>query len=60
MSQRELDPIEYAQFKFALIAPLIQGLYTEESELAYCKRITEKALTLPNGVVKEFKADTIG
>ena len=60
MAQKEMDPIEYAKFKFALIAPLIQGLYTDESELAYCKRVTEKPLTLPNGVVKVFKPNTVG
>lgn len=59
MSQKALDPVEYAQFKFAIIAPLIQELYTDDSELAYCKRVTEQPLTLPNGEVKEFKADTI-
>ena len=29
MSHKNLDPIEYAQFKFALIAPLIQNLYQD-------------------------------
>lgn len=60
MEGKELDPMEYAQFKFALIAPIIQGLYTEDSELAYCKRVTSAPLTLPNGEVKIFKPNTIG
>ena len=60
MSHKNLDPIEYAQFKFALIAPLIQNLYTDESELAYCKRVAAQPLTLPNGEVRLFKPDTIG
>lgn len=60
MAHKELDPMEYAQFKFALIAPLIQNLYTDESEMAYCQRIAEHPLTLPNGEVKLFKAKTIG
>lgn len=60
MAGKKLDPVEYAQFKFALIAPIIQGLYTEDSELAYYKRITSAPLTLPNGDVKIFKPHTIG
>lgn len=60
MAGKELDPMEYAQFKFALIAPIIQGLYTDESELAYCKRVASGPLTLPNGEVRIFKPNTIG
>ena len=60
MSHKNLDPIEYAQFKFAFIAPLIQNLYTDESELAYYKRVAAQPLTLPNGEVRLFKPDTIG
>ena len=32
---------EMAQFRFALIAPVIQGLITEPSNTAYYKRVTE-------------------
>lgn len=60
MTNKDLDPMEYAQFKFALIAPIIQGLYPDESELAYCRRITEKPFTLPNGEVKMFRPQTVG
>lgn len=60
MTTKDLDPMEYAQFKFALIAPIIQNLYPDESELAYCRRITEKPFTLPNGEVKMFKPQTVG
>ena len=59
MAHKPLDPIEYAQFKFALIAPVIQNLYTDDSVHAYSQRITEKPLTLPNGEVKTFKARTV-
>lgn len=30
-----------AQFRFALIAPVIHGLFTETSRTAYYKRVTE-------------------
>ncbi len=38
-----------AQFKFAIIAPVIQELYPDASRTAYYERITEKPLTLPDG-----------
>ena len=59
MSKKELDPMEYAQFKFALIAPIVQKLFTESSVRAYCKRVTEKPLLLPNGEFKTFQPDTV-
>ena len=40
---------EIAQFRFALIAPLIQGLAPDASSTAYFKRVTKEPLTLPNG-----------
>lgn len=39
---------EIAQFRFALIAPVTQGLYPDASATAYYKRVTEKPLTLPD------------
>jgi len=41
--------IKTAQFRFALIAPLLQGLVPDESDTAYFMRITKEPLTLPNG-----------
>ena len=35
---------EIAQFRFALIAPVIQDLYPDRSRTQYYKRITEKPL----------------
>ena len=40
---------EVAQFRFALIAPVIQGLYPDASATAYYKRVTASPLTLPDG-----------
>ena len=38
-----------ALFRFALIAPVIQGTYTDTSAIAYYRRITEKPLVRPDG-----------
>lgn len=40
---------QVAQFRFTLIAPLVQGLATDASNTAYYKRITKQPLTPPNG-----------
>ena len=50
---------EIAQFRFALIAPVIQGLFPDASRTAYNKRVTEKPLTFPDGTVKEIKYKTL-
>lgn len=41
--------IKTAQFRFALIAPLVQGLVPDGSDTAYFMRITKDPLTLPGG-----------
>ena len=38
-----------AQFRFAIIAPVVQGLYPDASATAYYKRVTQNPLTLPDG-----------
>jgi len=48
-----------AQFKFALIAPVIQGLFPDASRTAYYKRITESPLTLPDGTTKTINYKTV-
>ena len=50
---------EIAQYKFALIAPVIQGFITEPSNTAYYKRITEKPLTFPDGSVHVLSYKTL-
>lgn len=55
---KETDTIKYAagiaQFRFALIAPVIQGLYPDASAKAYYKRVTENPLTLPDGSTVKY------
>jgi transposase InsO family protein len=50
---------EMAQFRFALIAPVIQGLYPDASETAYYKRVTEKPFTLPDGTSVSYSYKTL-
>lgn len=51
--------VETAQFKFALIAPVIQGLFPDASVAEYCRRVTEKPLTLPDGKTVTYRPKTI-
>lgn len=53
------DAAAVAQFKLALIAPVIHGLYPDASRNAYYQRITEKLLTLPDGSVFQYSPKTI-
>ena len=53
------DAAAIAQFKLALIAPVIHGLYPDASRNAYYQRITEKPLTLPDGSVFQYSPKTI-
>jgi len=43
-------PIETAYFRFALIAPIIQGLFPDASAAAYCRRVTENPIKRPDGI----------
>ena len=48
-----------AEFRFGLIAPVIQGLFPDVSANAYYKRIAENEFTLPDGTVRKFSYKTI-
>lgn len=50
---------EVAQFRFALIAPVIQGLYPDASATAYYKRVTASPLTLPDGSTVTYSYKTL-
>lgn len=49
---------EIAQFRFALIAPVIQGLFPDPSAAAYYRRISQKTFTLPDGNKVKYKYKT--
>ncbi len=48
-----------AQFRFALIAPVTQGLFPDASATAYYKRVTENPLKLPDGKEVKYSYKTI-
>jgi len=50
---------DMAQFRFALIAPVVQGLFPDASATAYYKRVTEKPLTLPDGSTVQYSYKTL-
>lgn len=50
---------EVAQFRFALIAPVVQGLYPDASATAYYKRVTAKPLVLPDGSTVSYSYKTL-
>lgn len=53
------DAAALAQFRLALIAPVIHGLYPDASRNAYYRRVTEKPLTLPDGSVFQYSPKTL-
>jgi transposase InsO family protein len=50
---------EMAMFRYGLIAPVLNGTYSEPSKLAYYRSATEKPLTLPNGSKVSYSASTL-
>jgi len=53
------DAAAVAQFRFALIAPVIQDLFPDATKTAYYKRVTENPLKLPDGTTKEYDYKTV-
>ena len=53
------DAAAVAQFRLALTAPVIHGLYPDASGNACYRRVTEKPLTLPDGSVFQYSPKTI-
>ena len=51
--------IDMAYFRFSLIAPVIQGTFTDPTKTAYYRRVTEKSFTLPNGRVMVYNPKTL-
>ena len=50
---------EMAYFRFALIAPVIQGTFPDASIAAYCRRVAEKPIARPDGILFQYKPNTI-
>jgi hypothetical protein len=51
--------IAVAHFRFALIAPVVQGTFYEASASAYYRKVTEKPLTLPDGTTFKYNPKTL-
>ena len=58
-AQKLASAAAIAQFKLAVIAPAIHGLYPDASKNAYYKRIAGQPLTLPDGSVVKYKPGTL-
>lgn len=43
------EAVKIAHLRFAVIAPAIQGLFTEPTKTAYYKKVAEKSLKMPDG-----------
>ena len=50
---------ELAYFRFALIAPVVQGTFPDASVAAYCRRVTEKPIVRPDGTAFQYKPGTL-
>jgi transposase InsO family protein len=50
---------ELAYFRFALIAPVLQGTFTDASVAAYCRRVTEGPIRRPDGALFQYKPKTL-
>lgn len=59
MNARKISPAQEAQFRFGLIAPVIQNLYPDASAAAYYRRITENPITRPDGSSFRYSPDTL-
>ena len=55
----EQSAIKIAYFRFALIAPVIQGTFADLTKTAYYRRITENELTLPDGRTVRYNPKTL-
>ena len=57
--KKTVEPLKMAHFRFALIAPVIQGLFPDASEAAYYRRVTEEPIIRPDGTPYKYSPDTL-
>lgn len=53
------NAVAIAEFRFGLIAPVIQGLFPDPSPTAYFRRISQNEFILPDGSVRKYSYKTI-
>ena len=58
--QVQKEQMEIARMRFGIIAPLVQGTYTDVSMAAYCRRVSKTPLLLPDGRQFLYKPKTVG
>jgi transposase InsO family protein len=56
---KEKNPFQMAQFKFGMIAPIVQGTFSERSAAAYYKRVTGEPILRPDGSMYLYKPGTL-
>ena len=54
------ESMEIARLRFGMIAPVIQETYPDESVMAYCRRVAQTPMRLPDGRTVKYKPKTIG
>ena len=59
MNEYSISPIQVAHFRFALIAPVIQGLFPDVTAAAYYRRVTEQPITKPDGTTFPYHPKTL-
>ena len=59
-TDRTEELMEIARLRFGMIAPVIQETYPDESVMAYCRRVAETPMRLPDGRTVKYKPKTIG
>ena len=58
-NNKNTTPIETAHFRFALIAPVVQGLFPDASAAAYYRRITKQPIIRPDGSAFQYDPKTL-
>lgn len=53
------DAGEAAMLRFSLIAPVINGTYTQPSKAAYFRDVSERPVALPDGTLRYFNPSTL-
>jgi putative transposase len=52
------EAVKIAHLRFAIIAPVIQGVFTEPTKTAYYKKVAEKPLKMPDGRIVSLNYNT--
>jgi transposase InsO family protein len=56
---RPQNPFQMAQFKFGLIAPVIQGTHNDRTPAAYYRRVCETPIARPDGSVFSYRPNSL-